>query len=211
MRSKLGRGCIERGLQPFLVEVNQRLAEQFFSIRKEVMRKCKKKVSWGLEPSVFTKDLEDLIKLLIQLRGFDPEEADVQFGFDDGQGFLKLMMLVMQKPELEHANHTNKRSKYSDGICAKTFKNSSVKKCFIIGLMRAQENYANIKTMLDEVDIHGVDSTITPDMKLDLLYEGRQTGASKCNCYLCSGRAPWIGDDEGILLSIGDLFRENDR
>ena len=99
MRSVLGKACIERGLQPFLVEVNQRLADQFFSIRRDVMKKCKKNISWKLEPGVFTRDLEDLIKLLIELRGFDPEEADVQFGFDDGQGFLKLMMLVMQKPE----------------------------------------------------------------------------------------------------------------
>ena len=207
MRSVMGRDCIVPGLQTFLVVVNQRLSDHFHSKVKDVMHKIKKQINFGKTAGVFSRDLEDLVKILIELRGFDPEDSDVQFGFDDGQGFLKLMMMILKKPELEHENHT-KRSKYSDGICAKTFKNSSVKKIFVVGVMKAPENYFNVKSMLEEVDINGIDSTQTPDMKMGLIEQGRQCGACKRNCLWCNGQAPWEDDCEGTLLRVGDLHRE---
>ena len=210
MRSVMGRDCIVPGLQPFMVLVNQRLREHFHSKTKDIMTKVKKQISFGQTPAVFSKDVEELVKIMIELRAIDPEDSDIQFGFDDGQGFLKLMMMVLSKPELEHKDH-QKRAKYADGICAKTFKNTSVKKVIIVGVMKSQENYHNVKGMLEEVDINGVDSTFSPDMKMGHIYQGRQGGSCKRNCNWCNGHAPWDGDCMGILLRIGDLFREYNR
>ena len=81
----------------------------------------------------------------------------------------------------------------------------------IVGVMKSQENYHNVKGMLEEVDINGVDSTFSPDMKMGHIYQGRQGGSCKRNCNWCNGHAPWDGDCMGILLRIGDLFREYDR
>ena len=78
------------------------------------------------------KDVNEYTKFLIEERALHPIKNSVLFGFDDGQGMLKIMEIVktLETPETEQ-----KRSSYRDGVCAKTSKLSSVKKLFVIGLV----------------------------------------------------------------------------
>ena len=69
-----------------------------------------------------------------------------------------------------------------------------------------RESYENLKLMLEELDLTGVDAALCADIKLLLTNEGKQGASSKHNCYLCPGQTPWIG--EVPLMTIGDL-RDN--
>lgn len=162
-------------------------------------------------PGVFSKDAEELVQLLIQLRHLDPDEHEVIIGMDDGQGSLKTFLIVRDRQDLEReASSGGKRAKYSDGVCPIKFKNTGVKKVLIIGyLPLTQENYPNVKLMLLETKIFGIEATMTPDIKLILIIQGRQGGSSKRNCPFGNGYAPWLeGDEECELLTVGDLFSE---
>ena len=97
----------------------------------------------------------------------DPHDHIVQFGFDDGQGMLKIMEIVKSKEVVKEQE--NKRSKYSDGVCPKTSKLSSVKKMFIVGLIPdVQEIYPNVKAMLEELDPEGIEYGLSADLKIYL-------------------------------------------
>ena len=77
------------------------------------------------------------------------EDPVIQFGFDDGQGILKLMEIAKGGDFKE--DEERKRSKYSDGVCSRSSKLSSVKKLFIIGLVpNVSELYYNILTLLHD-------------------------------------------------------------
>ena len=116
-------------------------------------------------------------------------------------------MLLVKEKEVPGGEPSNKRAKYEDGICHKEFKNNGVRKIQVIGcLVKVQESYENLKLMLEELDLTGVDATLCADIKLLLTNEGKQGASSKHNCYLCLGQTPWIG--EVPLMTIGDL-RDN--
>ena len=67
-------------------------------------------------------------KLLIEVRDIDPENEDIQIGFDDGGGMTKEMMLVVDKSK-DYNKNSSKRAKYIDGIAAKSFKNTILIGC----------------------------------------------------------------------------------
>ena len=61
--------------------------------------------------------------------------------------------------------------------------------------------------MLLETKIFGIEASMTPDIKLILIIQGRQGGSSKRNCPFGNGYAPW-DTEECELLTVGDLFSE---
>ena len=53
------------------------------------------------------------------------------------------------------------------GIAAKQSKDSSVKKLLVVGAAPAvPENYFNVKTILEELDIEALEFTVSADIKL---------------------------------------------
>ena len=71
------------------------------------------------------------------------------------------------RKELPGGEPANKRAKYEDGICHKEFKNNGVRKIQVIGCIpKIQESYENLKLMLEELDLTGVDATLYADIKL---------------------------------------------
>ena len=66
------------------------------------------------------KDLDEFTAFLVHERCVDPEIHIVQFGFDDGQGMLKVMEIV--KNNESEIENEKKRHKYSDGVCPRSSK-----------------------------------------------------------------------------------------
>ena len=232
LRTKGGRKSVESHLGQGLQERNHKLDDMFYmkemTMKEKPKKKKKKKKNnkkdcdsdsdSGCEaedvgdlvdgmrdikrPGIFVKDLDKFIDFLVQERCLDPDAHIVQFGFDDGQGMLKVMLIVKNiEPEQEF---DKKRSKYSDGVCPKTTKLSSVKKMFVVGLVpQVQELYPNVKIMMEELKLDGIDYGLCADIKMYLTLIGKQTASCKHPCPYCEGTAPWNKDDKA--LTIGSL------
>ena len=81
---------------------------------------------------------------------------------------------------------------------------SSVKKMFIIGLVpQVQELYPNVKSILQELKLDGLEYGISADIKIYLILCGKQTASCLHPCPYCEGVAPWNGNYED--LTIGSL------
>ena len=150
-------------------------------------------------PGIFVKDLDEFTQFLVEERCLDPCEHEVHFGFVDGLGMLKVVEIVKDKePVIETES---KRSKYSDGVCPKSTKLSSVKKMFVVVLVPDdQELYHNVKTMLEELKL---EYGLCADIKIYLCIIGKQTASCLHPCPYCEGEAPW--DKEYKPLTIGSL------
>ena len=92
---------------------------------------------------------------------------EVHFGFDDGQGMPKIMEIIKEKEPIMETE--SKRSKYSDGVCPQSSKLSSVKKLFVVGhVPNVQELYFNVKSMLKELKLAGIEYSFSADIKIYL-------------------------------------------
>ena len=230
LRTKGGKNSVETNLKQGLRERNHELDSMFYKkdmTMKEKPKKKKKKKkdcdcdtcdsdSEELEdmedlvdgmrdiqrPGIFVKDLDEFTAFVVNARGLDPKEHIIQFGFDDGQGMLKVMEIVKKAEPEEQMD--KKRSKYSDGVCPKSTKLSSVKKMFVVGLVpQVQELYPNVKAMLDELKLDGIEYGLCADIKIYLTLIGKQAASCLHPCPYCEGKAPW--DKNYKALTIGSL------
>ena len=111
------------------------------------------------------------------------------------------LMVTLKSKDLELK--ADRRSTYVDGVAAKEAKLSSVKKVLMLGLVPdCQENYSNVRTLLQKIDLSGLDVSFSVDLKLALYLVGKQSGGCKHPCIYCTGEDPW---KEGKLLTLGDL------
>ena len=218
-RVKNGRNSIEPNLKNHLIERNNRLAPFFTQKVMTFKEKAKKKSKTEqansentfldengcydiVRTAVFVKDVKEFTNVIMESRGLEEEKHVIQFGFDDGQGMLKLMQTIKSSEVV--VDQPKKRAKYSDGVCPKTNKLSSVKRLFIIGIVaKVSELYSNIKLILNEVKLLGVHYGFSADIKMYLVIVGKQTASAVHSCPYCEGREPWI--DNCILSSIRSL------
>ena len=213
IRTIFGRKSVEEGAGDFQTELNHRLSRYFELIHLDVNKKQKinKKMVETIEQrwAVVCNDFEGLLEFLLEMRDIDPELEEVLIGFDDGQGFLKLMLLVQSL--LDREAPERKRLKYSDGVFAKQFRNSGVKKLLPLAIVQdTQEQYANIKKLLDLVDIKGVENlSHSKDIKMVLIEQGRQGAQSTHPCIFGDGKPPYM--DGCNELTVGDLRRMYER
>ena len=229
LRVKAGRQAVEPNLKNGLKERNHRLEDMFFKKEMEMKVKPKKKgkddsqdeveqdgedvldqagMKTVMRPGVFVSDLEQFTQFLIDERCLDPQNHIVQFGFDDGQGMLKIMEIVKSKDVID--DQDRKRSKYADGVCPRSSKLSSVKKLFVVGLIPdVQEIYPNVKTMLEELNLEGIEYGLSADIKIYLCVIGKQIASCVHSCPYCEGQAPW--DETYKSLTIASLFEWNQK
>ena len=115
-------------------------------------------------------------------------------------------MLLIQSI-LDREQPEKKRPKYSDGVFAKSFRNSGVKKLIPLAVVQdTQEQYSNIKQLLDLVDVKGVENlSHSKDIKIVLMEQGRQGAQCSHPCIFGDGKPPYTeGCNE---LTVGDLRR----
>ena len=111
IRVKAGRNAVESNLKQGLRDRNHELEDMFYKKEMDMKEKTKKKKDdedtedeseedvildeSGLKtvhrPGVFVRDVEEFTQFLVDERALDPQNHVVQFGFDDGQGILKIM------------------------------------------------------------------------------------------------------------------------
>ena len=111
-------------------------------------------------------------------------------------------MITIKGPELEE--RYGKRALYSDGVAPKQAKLSSVKKAMMLGFVPdVQENFFNVKTLIQKIDLTGLNVSFSVDIKMALYLIGKQSAGCKFNCIYCTCKAPWT--EPGKLLTLGDL------
>ena len=139
-------------------------------------------------PAVFAKRVESIVERLLIERKLDPKSSVVQTGVDDGGELLKFMLIVKS----DEINPSRKRMKYSDGYCPAEALLGSVKKLFIIGAVEASETYHNLKAMMDQLEMEGVDCGFSADLKMYLILLGKQSASCTHSCPFCEGSSPWV-------------------
>ena len=119
------------------------------------------------------------------------------------------MMLIQSI--LDREQPEKKRLKYSDGVFAKSFRNSGVKKLIPLAIVQdTQEQYTNIKKLIELVEVKGVENlSHSKDIKMVLMEQGRQGAQSTHPCIFGDGKPPYTeGCNE---LTVGDLRRLYER
>ena len=136
------RNIIETGLKESLVDRAHRL-DPFFDVKKITVENSKKKVITTSEQSiVYCSNLDEFVSKINAER--NSHNVEYVIGIDGGGGFLKFC-LTIKALDKDDIPILCKRRKFEDGICNDKFRDTGVKKLFIIALARAtQENYSNI-------------------------------------------------------------------
>ena len=206
-----GRTAVEPNLKGALKERNHKLDDLFSVETLEMQKKVRgvkedeNKVKSVLSTGVYCNDCDALIQEVIAVRGLNPHESTVLVGLDDGQKFLKICATIQSNIRAEDDLPEKFRSTYSQGVCFKNFKDSSVKKLLILSAWPdVPESHSNLKKMLDQLNIEAIEFSVSADTKMLLLLCGKSQGKPKYNCPFCDATEPFDGDHN--LYTIGDLF-----
>ena len=96
IRTVFGRRSVEEGLEDYQKELNHRLSGFYKLTTLTVKKTSNKDPPTSVDrPTVYCSDFEGLLEFLLKMRLIEPDEMEVLVGFDDGRGFLKLMMLIL--------------------------------------------------------------------------------------------------------------------
>lgn len=144
---------------------------------------------------VYCKDVPAFVQYVKNKR--DVLDVHLKIGIDGGGGFLKKCLSV-QSNELQF-ECSGKRAKYDEGIAARKFKDSGVKRLFILAAVpSAQENYKNVDQLFSTLNISPFHGTIATDLKLANILAGIMSHSSAYPCTYCYAKK-----DE--LSSCGEL------
>ena len=121
-----GNKKLEPYLKAALTDRNKDMVD-FFSYQELTFQsKVKGKEEEVVRP-VISANLPALITFLLQERNLDPDNTEITFGLDDGQGILKIMMIMKEEPG--RAEPPRQRARHSEGVSnSKNRKLSGVKK-----------------------------------------------------------------------------------
>lgn len=124
-----------------------------------------------LKPVVVVKDAKALFKHLRENMDLDEGHTLLKIGIDDGQGFLKFCLLIVNVEKNQAAN--------------------SVKEVVILSAAPdIKESYENVYTMWEGVGMNEIDSSIkiAADLKIYNIVLGIGTHTSSHPCYICDAR-----------------------
>ena len=179
------RSLIEPGLKSHLVE-NNHSVDEFFKIERVIFNKTKKNVQSSSDQIIIhCKNVTDFIRYIKKKR--DVSDVHLKFGIDGGGGFLKVCLSIQHiGTEEVSVEGKNKRRKLQEGIANKKFKDSGVKKIFILALAPyAQENYENVHQLWNMLSINQFSYTIATDLKLGNILAGLMSHSSMYPCTWC--------------------------
>lgn len=135
--------------------------------------------------AVYCENLHGFIESVKEKRGVN--EVHLKFGIDGGGNFLKLSLSIQS---IHHDAPESGRMKYKQGVASKQFRDSGVKKLFIIGATEStQENYTNVAQLWSAIDINTslnkFNGTIATDLKLANILSGIMAHSSSYPCTYC--------------------------
>ena len=128
------------------------------------------------EGVIVTKSLSEFIDDIILRRKLNEESVLVRVGLDGGGGFFKVCLSIFD---------LNVSSLPLKNECAKKFRDSGVKKVFIIGISpNVEKNYVNAKKLWLKIGLHNLQRkfTIATDLKLCNILVGLMSHSSTHPC-----------------------------
>lgn len=122
----------------------------------------------------------------------------MKFGIDGGGDFLKVNLSIQSTDTDSPTSNDTKRQKYNDGVAAKRFLDSGVKKLFIIGISaKTQENYQNVSQLWSAININQFEGTVSVDLKLANIICGIMP-------HSCSFPSTWCFAKKNELHELGE-------
>ena len=135
---------------------------------------------------------------VIRERRANPGEVEAITGMDDGQGFLKVAMVVIDAKE-DEIKQVGGRAKYSGGVCSKMFKSNSVKQLLMLSVAPSLlENWFKLSSMLNLLDMESLEDA-TGDLKIYNLLVGKSSGQPKYGCPYCVSGKPFDLEPYNLL------------
>lgn len=159
-----GKNALAKGKK---VEEKVKKADQKEKKRKKVLKKVKKTF-------ICCNNVEGLVALIKQKRGYDPDADDnllIKLGLDSGRGFLKLCLTIEELKNSEEFTEEKKKMPRHQ----QKFKDGGVKKLIILGLVEGcLETYDNVKVLMDICGINNLSfsKSFSVDLKMDNLLLG---------------------------------------
>lgn len=172
------RKVIESGLKTKLATKAHSL-DNFFDYKDfEFVRVKGKEISADAKVVVYCSNLQGFLEYVQNQRYVT--NPVLKLGIDGGGGFLKICLLIQtQTNEIKQS----KRSTYNEGISAKKFKDSGVKKLFILSIApNSQENYENVDQLWSELRLNSFEGTIATDLKIANILAGIMSHSSTYPC-----------------------------
>ena len=123
---------------------------------------------------------------------------------------MKVMMTIKEIEE-EGADRKEKkrRSSYAEGFSPVDFKDAGVKKLMLLALTPISERHDNIATVLETLNIQGLEYGVSCDIKMVLMLLGKQGASAKHACPFCTACDPWVLPGEPN--TIGSLWNDYQR
>lgn len=185
----------ERGVISKLVSKNHNV-DNYFQVEKLEFIYSKATVDTSVtEPLVYCNDLMGYINYIKERRQITDKNVHLKIGTDGGGGFFKVC-LSMQLIDNEE--------KKCEKEC---FKDSGVKKMFLIAVAPIQENYHNVNKIWQKLNLNNLlknNATISTDLKLANLLCGIGTHASKFPCTWCTAENNQL-HSKGAMRSISNI------
>lgn len=160
--------------------------DSYFSVHEiETVHLIRDKRTITKQPFVFCSNVEQLCQFVEKKR--ECERPHLKIGIDGGGGFLKITLSIQ---DMERRTENKSRQCYEDGVAAKRFKDSGVKKIFLIGLIPVtQENYENVRMLWFILRINEISRwTVATDLKLANILLGIMNHASNHPCTWCNAK-----------------------
>ena len=176
---------VDKGLKRFLIASNQQL-DDFFTVENVDFG------GQGVKPVVFCSAVGELVNFILLERRMFEDGLECKVGVDSGGGFLKICLNIFSHEEFKDTPKSMKRRKYSDGVCVKNTKNTSVNKLLIIAIVPGlPENYENVSILYDilKFDQIGEDYykiRYAADLKMINLLLGLMAHSSAHPCSWCT-------------------------
>lgn len=196
-----------KNFEPYLREkltVKSHALDRFFDVQKlSFIRKSNTQKAEFVENLVYCNNVNGLIEYVKDVRQMN--EVHLKFGIDGGGGFLNVCLTIQP---VDEDDKENRRQSYGEGVAAKKFKYSGVKKLLLIGLAEfSQENYDNVERLWSILKIQEFqDATIATDLKLGNILVGLMAHSSCFPCTWCTAERDSL-DMCGTYRSIGDCKR----
>lgn len=191
------RKIVESGLKKRITERNHHL-ENFFDkvltkfIKKEGQAVTDEIIQWAIK----CKSVNEFVDQILETRQISEESAMIRIGIDGGGGFLKMCLSVFSNTDDQTVLHRQSH----DGVPSKRFKDSGVKKVFILGIVPSvQENYENVHLLWSSIGLDTVEKhfTVATDLKLANILLGLMAHGSMHPC-------SWCTIDKNHLQDIGE-------
>lgn len=179
------RKMFEPNLKDKLKTSNHTL-DSYFAVQEiETVHLIRNKRTVTKKPFVYCSNIQELRQLVEEKRECD--RPHLKFGIDGGGGFLKITLSIQ---DMEQGTESSSRQRYVDGVAAKRFKDSGVKKIFLIGIIPiTQENYENVRMLWFILKINEVHRwTVATDLKLANILLGIMSHASNHPCTWCTAK-----------------------